>query len=129
MCALLALTEILNIDIRSSDHRMIKKFHDSQSINCINYGFIASLGDRRFVCINLMTFLISLYRTLWKSRVWDLSMRAVVNKSTHYLLSLEPVKRSGRRHVATHDFTRVRSPLAREARRLRPAPARHEASE
>jgi len=44
-----------------------------------------------------------------------LSMRAV-NKSTHYLLSLEPVKRSGRRHVAaTHGFTRVRSPLTREA--------------
>jgi len=30
-----------------------------------------------------------------------------VDKSTHYLLSLEPVKGSGRWHVAMYDFARV----------------------
>lgn len=58
------------------------------------------------------------------SRVRDLSMRAasIVNKSTYYLLSLEPVKRSGRRHVATYGFTRVRSSRDSHSRESSPSP-------
>lgn len=51
-------------------------------------------------------------------------MRAasIVNKSTYYLLSLEPVKRSGRRHVATYGFTRVRSSRDSHSRESSPSP-------
>lgn len=51
-------------------------------------------------------------------------MRAasIVNKSTYYLLPLEPVKRSGRRHVATYGFTRVRSSRGSHSRESSPSP-------